>query len=111
MLFVFCVCCENCNRYYVRGKLFACFFLFCICTVLFQDGWCRGPVSLKKGKVLYLYLCFLYLCSLVFVDLLDNERGPLDSVCTQRKYICVFYLFILYIYLDRGWKPLDGVCT
>ena len=40
------------------------------------------------------YLCFFF----VF--------WPLDGVCTQRKYICVFYLFILYIYWTEGGSLL-----
>ena len=56
---------------------------------------------------------YLYLCSFVFVYLPDNEREPLNGVCTQRKYVLYmyFFLFILYMYLDRGRGPLDGVCT
>ena len=71
-----------------------CVFLYFVFVLFYFKMVGEGDRSLLKRERFCICICvLLYLSSFIFVDLLDNERGPLDGVCTQRKYIYVYFIY------------------
>ena len=53
-----------------------------------------------------MYVCvFLYLCSFVFVHLLDNEGG-LSMVFVHKESVYMYYLYSYYICI---WREAGGL--
>ena len=79
-----------------------CFFLYFVFVLFYFKMVGEGDWPLlKRERFCICIYVLLYLCSFVFVDLLDNERGPLDGVCTQRKYMCILFIHTIHVFGQR----------
>ena len=90
VLFVFCVCCENCNRFYVRGKQFV-FFLYFVFVLFYFKMVGEGDQPLLKRERFCICIC-------VFT----RTRKGASWCCLYTKKVNVymyFFLFILFMYL------------